>query len=276
MREPRTVLIADDEPLKVLTLEEHLVQAGYKVVTAVNGDEALKVLQEQPIDALVTDVRMPGLDGLALLEESMKLNPLRPVLVMSGYSEVQDAVRAMKAGAIDYMVKPVSGEEITLRLDRALSESALAGENLRLRHEVERLGGQSDPVIVGRAIQEVCKALERAAGTDVTVLLTGETGTGKEVCARYLHRHSARANAPFVVVPCTTLSSSLVESELFGYERGAFTGAAGRHNGYFSAAEKGTIFLDDVDDLPLEMQGKLLQVLQSRVFQRVGGARPEK
>jgi len=276
MNGPQTILIADDEPLKVLTLEEHLVQAGYRVLTAVQGDEALSLLKQQHIDALVTDVRMPGLDGLALLEESMKLDPSRPVLVMTGYGDVQTAVRAMKAGAIDYVLKPVSGEEIALRLGRALAESALLGENLRLRHEVQRLGGKSEPVIVGRGMQAVCLSLNKAAGTDATVLLTGETGTGKEVCARYLHRHSARADGPFVVVPCGTLSQSLIESELFGHEKGAFTGAAVKRDGYFAAAEKGTIFLDDVDDLPLEIQGKLLYILQSRSYQRIGGTRPER
>jgi DNA-binding NtrC family response regulator len=276
MGEARMVLIADDEPLKVLTLEEYLVQAGYRVLTAVSGHEALALLKQQPIDALVTDVRMPGLDGLALLEESIKLDPARPVLVMTGYGDVQTAVKAMKAGAIDYMVKPVSGEEIALRLDRALVESALVGENLRLRHEVQRLGGQSKSAIVGRGMREVCDALDRAAGTDATVLLHGETGTGKEVCARYLHSRSARARGPFVVVSCATLSPSLIESELFGHEKGAFTGAAARRDGYFAVAGEGTLFLDDVDDLPLEMQGKLLHVLQSRTYNRVGGTRLEK
>ncbi|MGD0092055.1 MAG: sigma-54 dependent transcriptional regulator [Planctomycetota bacterium] len=276
MTEARTVLIADDEPLKVLTLEEHLVQAGYKVLTAVSGDAALALLKQQAIDALVTDVRMPGLDGLALLEESMKLDPARPVLVMTGYGDVQTAVQAMKGGAIDYVLKPVSGEEIALRLDRALAESALVGENLQLRHEVQRLGGQSKPAIIGRTMRAVCESLEKAAGTDATVLLHGETGTGKEVCARHLHSRSTRARGPFVVVPCATLSPSLIESELFGHEKGAFTGAAARRNGFFAAAESGTLFLDDVDDLPLEMQGKLLHVLQSRTYNRVGGTRAEK
>jgi DNA-binding NtrC family response regulator len=170
----------------------------------------------------------------------------------------------------------VSGEEIALRLDRALEETALVGENLRLRHEVQRLGGQTDPVIVGQGMKDVCAALEMAATTDATVLLTGETGTGKEVCARHLHRRSMRASGPFVVVPCATLSATLVESELFGHEKGAFTGAVGRRDGCFAAAAGGTILLDDVDDLPLEMQGKLLHVLQSREYQRVGGSRVEK
>ncbi|HEY3321080.1 MAG TPA: sigma-54 dependent transcriptional regulator [Planctomycetota bacterium] len=276
MTEARTVLIVDDEPLKILTLEEHLAQAGYKVLTAVDGQDALNLLKTKSIDALVTDVRMPGLDGLSLLEESMKLSPNRPVLVMTGYEEVQDAVRAMKAGALDYMVKPVSGEEITLRLNRTLADSALAGENQRLRHEVQRLKGQSDAVIVGQGMQPVCQVLEKAASTDSTVLIIGETGTGKEMCSRFLHQRSPRAQGPFIVVPCAALPQTLIESELFGHERGAFTGATARRPGYFTNADGGTILLDDVDDLPLEVQGRLLHVLQSRTFQRVGGTRAER
>jgi DNA-binding NtrC family response regulator len=271
----KTVLIADDEPLKVLTLEEHLTQAGYTVLTAVDGNAAMALLKTKPVDALITDVRMPGLDGLQLLDASRQLDPNRPVLVMTGYDEVADAVRAMKAGAIDYLVKPVSGEAIALRLERALAESRLAGENQLLRREVEKLGGRIDPVIVGRGMDATRQALEKAAATNATVLLVGETGTGKELCARYLHRHSARAQGPFVSVPCTALPQTLVESELFGHEKGAFTGATVRRDGYFSAAHSGTLLLDDIDDLPLDVQSRLLQILQSGVINRVGSSRPE-
>jgi DNA-binding NtrC family response regulator len=275
MMKQRTLLIADDEPLKVLTLEEHLSNAGYLVKTAVNGDDALAILKTQAIDAVITDVRMPGMDGIRLLEESLKLDPSRPVLVMSGYQEVQDAVRAMKAGAMDYLSKPVSGDEILLRLSRAFADSELAGENLRLRHEVQRLKGETEPVLIGQGLEPLRQGLDKAASTDATVLIVGETGTGKEVCSRYLHHHSARAKGPFVVVPCAALPQSLIESELFGHEKGAFTGALFRRSGYFSNAAGGTLLLDDVDDLPIEIQGRLLHVLQSRSFQRVGGNRQE-
>ena len=275
MKNKPVILIVDDEPLKVLTLEEHLKEAGYSVFTAVNGLDALDLLKTKSIDAVVTDVRMPGLDGLSLLEESMKLDASRPVLVMTGYEEVHDAVRAMKAGAIDYVVKPISGDEIALRIQRALAESKLAGENLILRHEVQRLKGKAEPVIVGLAMALVQDTLDKAAPTDATVLIVGETGTGKEVCARYLHTNSLRAKGPFIVVPCAALPQSLIESELFGHEKGAFTGASQRRDGYFTAASGGTILLDDVDDLPIEIQGRLLHVLQSHNFQRVGGTKTE-
>jgi DNA-binding NtrC family response regulator len=275
MNGKRTVLVVEDEPLKVYTLEENLTEAGFNVLTALDGNVALDILKSEPVDALVTDVHMPGLDGLSLLEESMRMNALRPVLVITGYQEVQDAVRAMKAGAIDYIVKPVSGEEIALRLNRALAGSAMAGENLVLRHEVQRLKGHSDPVLVGEALTPLRQALEKAAATDATVLIVGETGTGKEVCSRFLHHHSPRAQGPFVVVPCAALPQSLIESELFGHEKGAFTGATARRNGYFTNAAGGTLLLDDVDDLPYEVQGRLLHVLQSKTFLRVGGTRQE-
>jgi DNA-binding NtrC family response regulator len=213
---------------------------------------------------------------LELLEASKQQDPDRPVLVMTGYDEVSDAVRAMKAGALDYLIKPVSGEAIALRIQRALAESELAGENLMLRREVDKLKGQAAPVIIGRGMDQTRSALEKAAATDSTVLLVGETGTGKEICARYLHQHSARAKAAFVPVPCAALPQSLVESELFGHEKGAFTGASGRRDGYFTAADNGTLFLDDIDDLPLDVQSRLLRVLQFNVLNRVGSVKPEK
>lgn len=275
VRNVKTILIVDDEPLKVLTLEEHLTQAGYTVLTAVNGEGAMTLLRSRPVDALVTDVRMPGMSGLELLEASKQQAPNRPVLVMTGYDEVSDAVRAMKAGAIDYLIKPVSGEAIAIRIERALVESELVGENLMLRREVDKLKGQAAPVIIGRGMDETRNALEKAAVTDSTVLLVGETGTGKEICARYLHQHSGRAKTAFVPVPCAALPQSLVESELFGHEKGAFTGASGRRDGYFSTADGGTLFLDDIDDLPLDVQSRLLRILQFNVLNRVGSTRPE-
>lgn len=272
----KTILIADDEPLKVLTLEEHLTQAGYTVLTAVDGESAMALLRSRPVDALVTDVRMPGMGGLELLEASKQQDSNRPVLVMTGYDEVSDAVRAMKAGAIDYLIKPVSGEAIAIRIERALAESELVGENLMLRREVDKLKGQAAPVIIGRGMDETRHALEKAAVTDSTVLLAGETGTGKEICARYLHQHSARVKSAFVPVPCAALPQSLVESELFGHEKGAFTGATGRRDGYFTTADGGTLFLDDIDDLPIDAQSRLLRILQFNVLNRVGSTKPEK
>lgn len=275
MKSNCTVLIADDDPLKTLTLKEFLSEAGYNVLVAEDGNAALVVLKTETVDALITDVRMPGLDGISLLEASMQLNPNRPVLVMTGYDDVSDAVRAMRAGAVDYMVKPVSGEEIGLRLDRAMAHIELAGANLSLRQEVQELKAGAEPVIMGEGMKPTREALERVAATNATVLMVGETGTGKEVCTRYLHRRSQRAGGPFIPVPCAALPQSLIESELFGHEKGAFTGASVRRDGYIKAADGGTLFLDDIDDLPMDIQGRLLRVLQTHTFQRVGSTRME-
>lgn len=268
----RTVLIADDEILKLMTLKDHLGKAGLNVVTATDGDQALELLRTEKVHALVTDVRMPGIGGLSLLEKSRELDPSRPVLVMTGYGDVEDAVRAMRAGAEDYITKPVSAEEILVRLERAFAVTQMSSECHRLRDEIERLGGPSEPVVVSEKMRLVFEKLNRAAETYATVLLVGETGTGKEVCARYLHRHSKRGSGPFGVVSCAALAPGVVESELFGHEKGAFTGAASRREGRLSAAGGGTLFLDDVDDIPLEVQTKLLRVLEDSTYQRVGGS----
>lgn len=268
----RVVLIAEDDSLKLMTLQHHLEIAGYSVLTASDGALAAQRLRAHPVDALVTDVRMPGLDGLSLLELSKELDSTRPVLVMTGYAAVGDAVRAMRAGAIDYMMKPVSGEEIVMRLERAFSVSALNDENRRLKGELSRLGGARQIICVSERTRRIFEQLQLAAETEATVLLLGETGVGKEVCARFIHEHSARRRGPFIPVACAALASGLVESELFGHERGAFTGAAARREGRLATAKGGTLFLDDVDDVPLDVQAKLLRVLQDLTYERVGSS----
>lgn len=267
----RTVLIADDEMLKLMTLKNHLTKAGLNVITATDGAAALELLTGEEVHAVVTDVRMPGVSGLALLEKSKELDPSRPVLVMTGYGAVEDAVRAMRAGAEDYMMKPVSAEEILVRLERAFELTRLSSEYQRLRDEMERMGGPLEPVVASEKMRAVIENFRRAAETEATVLVVGETGTGKEVCARFLHSRSRRANGPFVAVSCAALAPGVVESELFGHEKGAFTGAAGRREGRLHAAAGGTLFLDDVDDIPLEVQAKLLRVLEDSTYERVGG-----
>jgi two-component system, NtrC family, response regulator len=268
---PRTILIADDEELVTITLEDHLKNAGFDVITAADGPAALEALKTKAPDALVTDVRMPGMDGLALLERAREIDPSMPVLVMTGYGAIDDAVRAMRAGAMDYLIKPVSGEEIRIRLSRAFDIAEINLQNRRLRDEVARLGGLGAPVVVSEKMKAVFANLERAAETQATVVLVGETGAGKEVCARYLHDHSPRRAGPFVAVACAALAPGVVESELFGHEKGAFTGAAVRRDGHIFAAQKGTLFLDDVDDVPMDVQAKLLRVLEHSSYARVGG-----
>jgi two-component system, NtrC family, response regulator len=267
---PRTVLIVDDEPLKLITLEERLREAGFNVATATDGRKAQALLESGTVDALVTDVRMPGMDGLALLEKVRAASPGMPVLVMTGYGAVEDAVRAMRAGAMDYLVKPVSGEEIALRLTRAFEVAEISAENRRLKSDLDRLGG-GRPVVISEKMKAVFASLRRAAETDATIVLTGETGVGKEVCARYVHENSPRKARPFTAVSCAALAAGVIESELFGHERGAFTGANLRREGLFHAAHQGTLFLDDIDDVPLEVQVKLLRVLENGTYSRVGG-----
>lgn len=269
-----TVLTADDEMLKLMTLKNHLTKAGLNVLTATDGLAAFELLRTVEVHALITDVRMPGMSGLSLLEKSKELDPARPVLVMTGYGAVADAVRAMRAGAVDYLTKPVSAEEILLRLERAFDISRLSQEYSRLRDEVNRLSGVVEPVAASPKMRAVLELLRRAAETEATILLVGETGTGKEVCARYLHGHSRRAKGPFVPVSAASLAPGVVESELFGHEKGAFTGAVGRREGRLAMAAGGTLFLDDIDDVSPEIQAKLLRVLEDATYERVGGAEP--
>ncbi|HUT53664.1 MAG TPA: sigma-54 dependent transcriptional regulator [bacterium] len=268
----RTVLIADDEILKLMTLKSRLNKAGLNVITATDGQTALDMLASQEVHAIVTDVRMPGVSGLTLLEKSKELDPSRPVLVMTGYGAVEDAVRAMRAGAEDYMMKPVSAEEILVRLERAFALSRMSHDYQRLRDEMERLSGPREPVAASEKMRAVLEKFRRAAETEATVLVVGETGTGKEVCARFLHSRSRRAAGPFVAVSCAALAPGVVESELFGHEKGSFTGAGARREGRLYAAAGGTLFLDDVDDIPLEVQAKLLRVLEDSTYERVGGS----
>jgi DNA-binding NtrC family response regulator len=267
----KTVLIADDEMLKLMTLKESLKKAGYNVVTAQDGNAALDFLKTAKVHALITDVRMPGIDGLSLLEKSKELDPSRPVLVMTGYGAIEDAVQAMRLGATDYLAKPISSDEILVRLERAFAVSQINNENQNLRSELQRLKTSLEPLIVSEKMKSVFEKLARAAQTDATVLLIGETGVGKEICARYLHNQSRRSQGPFVVVSCAALAPSLVESELFGHEKGAFTGASTRREGRIFASNHGTLFLDDIDDIPLEVQTKLLRVLEDSTYERVGG-----
>lgn len=267
----RTVLIADDEILKLMTLKNHLTKAGLNIITATDGSAAHDILRSKKVHALVTDVRMPGMNGLLLLEKSKQLDPSRPVLVMTGYGAVEDAVRAMRAGAEDYMMKPIAAEEILVRLERAFAVSQMSYENRKLRDEIKRLGGPSEPVIASDKMRSVFDKLKRAAQTDATVLILGETGTGKEVCTNYLHSQSRRNRGPFVVLSCAALSPGVVESELFGHEKGSFTGAVSKREGRLFAAKGGTLLLDDVDDIPLDVQTKLLRVLENSTYERVGG-----
>lgn len=265
------ILIVDDEPIKRSILEDELRAAGYSVTTAANPLEAEPVLGKTAFDVVLTDIRMPGQDGLSFLRDLKKEQPDQPVIVMTAYGTVETAVEAMKLGAFDYIQKPFTSEELLLKLNKLLQYRHLASENEALRRQLAI--PRAENRIVGRS--EVIRALLgricAVAGTDTTVLIQGESGTGKELVARMIHETSHRGAGPFVAISCASLPRDLMESELFGHEPGAFTGAAKKRIGRFELAHGGTIFLDDVDDIPLQLQVKLVRVLQERAFERVGG-----
>lgn len=259
------VLLADDEPNIVKTLKKYLELEGWEVWTAGNGLAAQKLLMESPFDILVVDLRMPGMTGLELLDWLASEGPAVPAIMISAYGEVEDAVAAMRSGASDYLVKPFEPEELVIRINRAVRE-----QKERRRAELDRPG---EPAFAteNAAMRQVYSIVERAAPTDSTILITGESGTGKEVLAREIHRRSRRGEGPFVAVNVGALPEQLLESELFGYERGAFTGAEARKLGLLESASGGTLFLDEIGEMPSTLQVKLLRVLQERVITRVGG-----
>jgi len=268
------ILVADDEPSIRWLLERLLQQAGHSVTVVEDGATALARAVAEPFDLAFVDVRMPGLDGLEALSQLRVEAPDTAVIVMTAHGSVRAAVEAMQRGAYDYLTKPFDNDEVRLLVGRALSAKALAREVVLLRtgiHEVWEFGA-----LVGKSarMQEVYKTIGRIAGTDVTILLLGESGTGKEVVARAIHHYSRRAGKPFVAVACAAIPPTLLESELFGHERGAFTDAHQRRLGKFELAQGGTIYLDEVGDLGAELQPKLLRVLQEREFERVGGGDP--
>ncbi|MCC6546157.1 sigma-54-dependent Fis family transcriptional regulator [Candidatus Sumerlaeota bacterium] len=265
------LLLVDDEPRMTQVLGILADRWGYEVRTASNGDEALRVLQDYPAELIVTDLKMPGLDGAALLDAVKARHPEVAVIIMTAHATVKSAVDAMKAGAYDYIMKPFENEELRLTVERALDYSRLKKDNAYMRRElgakyrVDKIIGDSPQIL------DVLKLIERVAPTRATVLVTGESGTGKELVAKAVHFRSGRSTGPFVRVNCAALAETLLESELFGHEKGAFTGAVRTHHGKFEEADGGTIFLDEIGETSNNFQTKLLRVLQEGVLTRVGG-----
>jgi two-component system, NtrC family, nitrogen regulation response regulator GlnG len=267
----KRILVVDDEESVRWALRKALERANYQVGLASDGPSGLQVAEDPGVDLVLLDVRLPGRDGLEVLREIRKRRPDLPVIMMTAYGTLQVAVEAMKLGAYDYIGKPFDMDEVLLVVEKALEAQALVREVARLRQIVEEpfdLGG-----IVGGspAMQQIFKAVGKVAGTDLTVLLRGESGTGKELIARAVHENSRRKGRPFVPVNCAAIPRELLESELFGHEKGAFTGAISARRGRFEQAEGGTIFLDEVGDMDLSLQTKLLRVLQERRIERLGG-----
>ena len=264
------ILIADDEPGIRSFLGEVLRDAGHRVTLAADGAEALALLRKRAYHALITDLQMPHLDGMELLQQAKAEQPELEVIVLTAHGTWKNAVDAMKLGAFDFLAKPVSGpDEVELLVERALEHRRLAG---RVAAQAPA-SGDDGFVTAGASMVPVLHAMKQVAPTEASVLLLGESGTGKEVAAQALHRWSPRSAGPFVAINCASLGENLLESELFGHEKGAFTGATAQRRGRVELAEGGTLFLDEIGELRPELQAKLLRVLQERTFERVGGSR---
>ncbi|HXR35610.1 MAG TPA: sigma-54 dependent transcriptional regulator, partial [Candidatus Binataceae bacterium] len=267
------ILVVDDDRNIRRMLATALEAAGYSVVEAGSAAQALARLGAPPApDLVLTDVRMENMDGIALLEQIKHLRPAMPVIIMTAFGSIPAAVEAMRLGAYDYVPKPFSAQQIRQTVARALEIQSLKQENRALKSRLERLSGMERFLASSQQTTALLEVAAQAAASDATVLLTGESGTGKSLLARYIHQQSPRKGGPFVSVACTTLSEHLLESELFGHVRGAFTGAIKDKPGRLEAAEGGTIFLDEIGDLSLALQAKLLRFLQEKTFERVGGS----
>jgi len=267
------LLVEDKDSLRAM-LRHALEAQGHTVIEARDQPEAEAALQSSRPAIVLSDLRLPDGDGFGVLRAAKEVEPELPVIVMTAYGSIQDAVAAMKEGALDFLAKPVDPDHLLLMVERALMQRRLATENILLKEELAHRRGA--PQIIGNdaKLKQVSLALHRAASTDTTVLLEGESGTGKELFARALHALSPRADGPFVAINCAAIPETLLETELFGHEKGAFTGAAARKPGKFELAHRGTLFLDEIGDLPLPLQAKILRALEEKRFERVGGTLP--
>ncbi|HEY7839724.1 MAG TPA: sigma-54 dependent transcriptional regulator [Terriglobales bacterium] len=266
-----SILLVEDKHELRLMLHTALAAEGYDVAEAASGDEAVRQLQTAEFSAVLSDLKLPGQSGLGVLAAARDLSPHTPVIIMTAYGSIEEAVRAMKDGAYDFVQKPLDLAHLMLLLRRAIDQQQLRREIVLLKEESAARYGF--PRIIGDhdSMKRVASALQRIAPTDTTALLLGESGTGKELFARALHRLSPRAEQAFVAINCAAIPETLVETELFGHEKGAFTGAAARKLGKFELAHRGTIFLDEIGEIPLAVQAKILRVIEERAFERVGG-----
>jgi len=273
MSDPATLLIADDDPGLRQSLERTLTREGYRVILASDGNAALERLQAGGVDLVLTDLKMPGLSGIELLRAVKAIASEVDVILLTAFGTVEEAVKAMKEGAYDFLTKPFQRAQLLRLIRQALERRDLIQQNRALQQRLDDLLQQGAVIGSSPAFRRMMTLLEQVAGSSATVLVQGESGTGKELVARTIHARSARSRGPFVAVNCAALPETLLESELFGYEKGAFTGAAGRKEGRFELADGGTLFLDEVSDLSLVTQPKILRVLQEGEFERLGGTK---
>ncbi len=268
-----TILIVDDEPNYLIVLSELLREEGFDVFTAQSGEDALKIFRQSDIDLVITDMQMPRMDGFELLSALKSSNKDLPVIMITAFGEVEKAVAAMQAGAFNYVTKPFNNDELVVNIKKAVEYYSLLRENRRLRDEVRDRYSFANIIGKNERMQQIYHIIEKVAPTSASVLITGESGTGKELVARAIHVYSDREKAPFISVNCAALPENLLESELFGHEKGAFTGAASLRKGRFELADTGTLFLDEIGEMSLPLQTKLLRILQERSFERVGGTK---
>lgn len=266
-----SIIVVEDEKIVRLSLVDALKEEGHTVLAVENGDDALAVLEEGLFSLVITDLRLPGASGIDILRKSLAESPATPVIMMTAYGNIKDAVEAMKLGAFDYMTKPFDLDEMLLTVDRALNVWRITKENIQMRKELSYYYGAPQIVGESKPMQTVYNLLEKISKTVSTVLILGESGTGKELIASTIHFQSERKDKPIIRVNCAALPDDLIESELFGYEKGAFTGAAAKKPGRFEMANGGSIFLDEIGDLPALTQTKILRVLEDGTFERLGG-----
>jgi two-component system, NtrC family, nitrogen regulation response regulator NtrX len=264
------LLIVDDEANTLASLSRAFRLAGHEATVCDNAAKALELAKAESFDLILSDVVMPGKDGLTLLEELKRSGVTAPVVMMSGQAHIEMAIKATRLGALDFLEKPISSEKLLLTVENALKLQRLESENRQLRQRL----GKHEIVWKGESMRRVMAQLERVAASESRVCILGETGTGKELVARTIHDRSGRAAGPFITLNCAAVPAELIESELFGHEKGSFTGASGRHIGKFEQADQGTIFLDEIGDMPLGMQAKLLRVLEEGEVERIGGDKP--
>jgi two-component system, NtrC family, response regulator len=266
-----TILVVDDEPNYLIILSELLIEEGFEVFTAENGAKALQIVQNTDLDLILTDMQMPHMNGIDLLKAVKGHDKDIPVIMITAYGEVEKAVTAMQAGAFNYLTKPFKNDELIANIKQAIEHYFILRDNRRLRAEVKDRYSFADMVGKNRQMKNLYTIIEKVAPTQASVLITGESGTGKELVARALHFLSLRDKEPFISVNCAALPANLLESELFGHEKGAFTGATALRKGRFELADKGTLFLDEIGEMDLALQSKLLRILQEKTFERVGG-----